>query len=147
MALPDHFRAALIELDVPLVRKIWAHVAAHLPQPRSDAEALTMAHRARSEAKSIPFRHRAYSHRWLLDNGYPSGLPDKLRPRAERMYPRIVEAVGIAVRVPEHRAELGKRIQTAMSDAVLEAYADKRTDSDFVRARMMEARQRQLRRE
>jgi hypothetical protein len=63
----------------------------------SDAEALVTLHHARTQAESIALKLRAWSHRWLLEHGYPSGLPDHLKPSAERIYPRVVEGVGISV--------------------------------------------------
>ncbi len=88
---------------------------------------------------------RAYSHRWLLDNGYPSALPDELRPKAERIYPRIVDAVGLSINTTSATFRpVAKLIHRAMSDAVLEAYADRKTDPGFVRSRMSEARKRIL---
>lgn len=135
-------RRCLEDGDVQGVRKLWAHLSPHLPQPVSDLDALKVMHMARTHAASVKFRLRAYSHHWLTEHGLPSGLPDHLRPRAERMYPRIVDAVGIAVksRLPDLRLEL----ETAMSAAVMEAYADNRKDPSFVKARMMEARERVL---
>lgn len=89
----------------------------------------------------MALRDRAYSHRWLIDNGYPSALPDDLKPKAERMYPRIVEGVGIAAKAS---SELMRPaipiIRRAMSDAVSEAYAERRTDPVYVKARILEAR-------
>lgn len=123
------------------IRALWAKVSPHLPQPASDAEALATIHRARTEARSIPLRLRAYSHRWLIDHALPSGLPDELKPRAERMYPRIVRAVGIAVRgISEAGRERAVLVREAMVDAVENAYADGITDSARVRALMTKAR-------
>src|SRR5882724_2493650 len=93
------FRRCLEECDISAVRKLWWHLAPNLHQPASDHEALATIHRARTEAAWMRLRPRAYSHRWLLDHGYPSALPDELKPKAERLYPRIVEAVGISVNV------------------------------------------------
>jgi len=89
----------------------------------------------------LTLKQRAYSHRWLLDHGYPSGLPDGLKPSAERLYPKVVEAVGIAVKgsSPIGR-QVAPLVQASMQNAVLEAYADKKTDPAFVKARMMDAR-------
>jgi hypothetical protein len=119
---------------------MWESIAPHLPQPRNDAEVLTSIHCARTYAQSIAFRLRAYSHAWLVERGLPSGLPDYLRPSAERMYPRVVDAVGIAVGAPPHRRELGLAVRHAMSDAVEDCYADGNKDPAFVKARMFEAR-------
>src|SRR6476620_6475738 len=92
-------RQCLEEANAPAVRKLWAEMCPHLPQPESDFEALACLHRARTEARSMPLNLRAYSHRWLLDRGFPSGLPDHLKPKADRLYPQVVSAVGIAVTV------------------------------------------------
>jgi hypothetical protein len=113
----EHFREALEQLDVPLVRKIWRHVFPNMPQPASDDEALISLHMARSAARSIGFRARAYSHVWLVERGFPSQLPDELRPRAERIYPVIVPTVGIAVR---HRTPVALAIRQSMEEAVLD---------------------------
>jgi hypothetical protein len=143
----DEISRCLATCDVTGMRRIWAHAAPKAPQPKTDHEALVMIHVARTKASSLSRRLRFYSHRWLLDNGYASLLPDELKPSAERMYPRIVEGVGIAVKgMTELTRAVAPIIQASMSDAVLEAYADKKTDPDFVKARMMEARQKTKRR-
>lgn len=137
-------RRALEDLDVPTVRRLWQHMAPHLSQPRDDAEALACMHRARTEARSISVIERAYSHRWLEDRGLPSGLPDELKPRAERLYPRIASAVGIAVSMRDKGlAPAAVEIRQAMEVAVLEAEADgKLLRASFVKGRMMAARER-----
>lgn len=141
----EEMRRCLVECDVVGIRKLWAHVSPNLHQPRTEHETLTTIHRARTEMPRIALRLRAYSHRWLLDHGYPSELPDELRPKAERIYPRIVEAVGISVTsTSEAFRPAAKLVERAMSDAVQEAYADGRTDPVFVRARMAEARARTI---
>lgn len=137
----DDFLRCLVECDVTGIRKLWAHVAPHLSQP-DDKDALVSIHHARTQAQSIPFKLRAYSHRWLVDQGYPSGLPDELKPRAERIYPVTQECVGIAAL---NKSPITHLTQAAMRDAVSEAYADKRTDPVFVKARMMEARETTIR--
>lgn len=133
-------RRCLEDCDVAGARKLWAQVAPHLPQPRNDAEALIALHHARTAANSIAFRLRAYSHRWLLDHGYPSGLPDELRPKAERMYPVIADGVGIACRASALMMPIAHLIRGRMSDAVMDAYADGRKEPAFVKNRMMQAR-------
>ena len=139
------FRRCLNDCDVAALRRLWSHCFPHLPQPRTDLQALIILHRARTEANSSPLRLRAYSHRWLEDNGHQSGLPDHLKPAAERIYPKIVDAVGISVRSLSSRlAAEAKAIQGVMSDAVAEAYADGRKEPEFVKKRMMEARERFL---
>lgn len=140
----DHsgdMQRCLRDLDVVGVRRLWREVSPYLPQPASDEEAVIALHHARTQSPFLRLKERAWSHRWLVDHGYPSGLPDELRPRAERMYPRIVDAVGISVRSRYPEIKVG--VARAMSDAVAECYVDKRTDVAFVRARMMEARERQ----
>jgi hypothetical protein len=145
MSTSDDFRRCLEELDVAGVRQLWHFVQPNLPQPATDLEALVTLHVARTQAASIRFRLRAYSHRWLTDGGYPSMLPDELRPRAERMYPKIADAVGISVnmRSPDMKP-LAVLIRQSMEDAVNECYADGKRDPVFVRARMMEARRNTL---
>jgi hypothetical protein len=139
--LHEHFRAALEALDIALLRKVWAHAMPHLPQLQTDEQALTAAHLARTAASSVRFKARAYSHAWLLERGLPSQLPDKLRPRAERLFPRVVDAVGIAVRAmnPDHKP-LARMIERAMSDAVADCYANGDRDPNIIKARMREAR-------
>jgi len=116
--MQDHFRAALESLDVALVRKLWRHVMPHLPQPTSDDEALICAHMARTVSRAIRFKLRAYSHAWLVERGFPSQLPDELKPRAERIFPITVSAVGIAVR---NVTPIALAIRASMEHAVLDA--------------------------
>jgi hypothetical protein len=129
-----------VELDVKGIRELWGKTPG-LPQPETDAEALASLHRARTQAESVPLKLRAYSHRWLQDNNLPSGLPDSLRPKAERIYPRVVDGVGISV----NASSLAMRpivpiVQRAMEDTVQEAYADGDTEPTLLKTRMMEAR-------
>ena len=135
------FSRCLAECDVQGIRRLWSHVSPHLPQPANDHDALVAIHHARTQANSFNLRLRAYSHRFLIDNGYPSGLPDYLKPRAERMYPRIEDGVGISV---GGTGEVGNMIapiiQGAMSDAVMDCYANGDKDPLIVKPRMFEAR-------
>jgi hypothetical protein len=138
------FRRCLETLDIAGVRTLWHRIAPHLPPPVSDRDCLIAVHHARTQANSIALKLRAYSHRWLLDHGMPSGLPDELKPTAERMYPRIVDGVGVAVRAStDYLRPVARAIQGAMTDAVMEAYADNKRDPVFVKQRMKEARERQ----
>ena len=130
--------------DADGARRLWAYMYPGLPQPKSDHEALVVLHMARTAAISITLKLRAYSHRWLLDHGFPSQLPDELKPLAERLYPKVVTAVGLSVNT---ESELLKpvmaEIQKAMEGAVLEAYGDgKEGDIPHIRKRMKEARER-----
>lgn len=113
----EHFRQALEDLDVPLLRKVWAHSNSHLPQPRDDGEALIVAHMARSGSESISFKARAYSHAWLVERGYPSQLPDQLRPRAQQICPVTVPTAALAV---YNRTPVALAIRTSMEHAVLD---------------------------
>lgn len=137
----------LRECDVMGAWRVWAHAAPGMPQPKTEAEAETILHHARSQMMALPFRARAYSHAWLIERGLPSGLPDYLRGKAERMYPRIVEGVGIAVKTQsEWMRPALEPMRRAMETAVLEAYADGRKDPDYVKARIQEARRREQKR-
>lgn len=139
----SEFRRCLEECDIDGVRKLWAHVSPHLPQPTSHADTLVIIHRARTQTNSIALNLRAYSHRWLLDQGYSSGLPDELKPSAERLYPKVTGAVGLSINVGSPWLKpIVPIVRGAMQDAVLEAEADgKLDDASHVKRRMMEARE------
>lgn len=132
--------------DVAGLRKAWKHFAPNMPQPKTFEAAEIVLHHARTQAQSVTLGARAYSHKWLTERGLPSGLPDHLKPSAERLYPRIVLAVGIATR--DKLDEAGLEIRRAQELAVLEAEADgKLADAPYVKGRMLLARhkaQRQL---
>ncbi len=137
-------RRCLIELDYEGIVLIWSHLKPGAPVPKNRAEAVLALHLGRTAANSVPMRLRAYSHRWLIDNGYPSQLPDRLRPRAERLYPKATGSVGISVNSKYPVVQTA--IQDAMVNAVLEAYADgHQEEPEIVKARMQEARQRERR--
>jgi hypothetical protein len=136
------FRQCLLDVDIATMRKLWKHVAPHLPQPGPDSDVEISIHHARTVAKSIGFKARAYSHSWLSERGLPSGLPDDMRPAAERLYPRITPAVGLSVNFRSLELQPIKPIvHDAMRDAILEVHADgKIEDSPLVKQRMAEAR-------
>ncbi len=138
----EAFRRALIDLDIEALRAHWSSVAPHLP-PATERDALICAHMARTEARTIPPRQRYHSHHWCLDHGYPSQLPDRLRAPAERMYPRKVDAVGVAVR--SQFPEVRDAITGAMSDAVADCYANGDRDPLIVKPQMLAARARERR--
>lgn len=141
MSFEAEFRRCLIELDVIGACNLWFEAAPGLPQPKNNAEAIVTLHYARTQAESIPDKLRCYSHAWLCERNLPSGLPDALKPKADRLYPRIVKAVGIAVKALSAANEAQARaIAKAMSDAVAECYADGVTDPAVVKARMEAAR-------
>jgi hypothetical protein len=140
-------RRCMEALDVPGMRALWAKQSPHLDQPKSDEDALVALHMARTGSEFLAFKHRAYSHAWLSERGLPSQLPDRLKPRAERLYPRAVSAVGISFRVRDPLLKPAyDMIRGAMEGAVLEADADGRIeDSPFVKARMNEAKDKERR--
>lgn len=140
------FRLALEQGDVALLRQAWATLFPHLPQPADDAQAEIVMHRARTEAVSIPLRQRAYSHRWLVERLLPSGLPDDLRPKAERMYPIISSGVGISVKASSTWMQpAADEVRQAMEVAVMDAHSDGRLeDVVFVRSQMESARAKTL---
>lgn len=142
--MTDHaaeFRRCLIDLDVIGVCDLWFHVAPGMPQPKNNEEALISLHHARTQAGSIPVRLRCWSHSWLVERGLPSGLPDWLKAKADRLYPRRAEAVGISVKAfSAGGVERARAIEKAMSDAVAECYADGERDPGIIKARMAEAR-------
>jgi hypothetical protein len=141
------FRIALEEGDVAMCQKAHARLFPHLPAAPDFASAEIQMHMARTQVDWLDLKKRAYSHRWLQERGYPSQLPDHLKPKAERLYPIIAEAVLVSAN--SNSAILKPAmpiIQKAMCDAVEEAAADgKLSDSEFVKARMGEARRRSMR--
>lgn len=140
------FRNLLEAGDVEGLRASWSSLFSGMPQPETREQAEIAMHYARTQANSIALRARAYSHRWLTERDLLSGLPDVLRPSAERMYPVVAAAVGISVNThnPFLRPAMAE-VQGSMENAVMDAYADGRTDPVFVTARMNEARDRTMR--
>jgi hypothetical protein len=141
----SEFRAALEAGDFKELRRISEQAEPHLPR-LSDAQAEKVMHDARTRAESMPLPKRLWSHRWLTERGHDSGLPDRLRPSGEQVCPRIVSAVGISVKTSSQIiAPAAEAIRNEMEMAVREADADGRLeDSPFVKARILEARQRAL---
>jgi hypothetical protein len=141
MNLHEVMRRALEEHDILTCCKLWEQVAPHLPQPKNELEARITMHHACTQAHNVNLRSRAYSHRWLLDHGYPSGLPDELKPKAERMFPHIVDAIGIACGSASSAMKpVVEHVQRAMENVVLEHYADGVHDPKIIKPRMLEAR-------
>lgn len=140
MAARDEFQAALAESDFRKLRRISEAQEPHLPR-LSDKQAELIMHQARTASRSLPLKARAWSHRWLCERGEESLLPDRLRPSAEQICPRVALGVGLAVKTSPDLAEAGRIIRGAMEDAVLDAEAHgKLADGVFVRARILEAR-------
>lgn len=142
MSVASEMRDCLSRGDADGLVRLWASSAPHLSQPVGPGQAQFMLHRARTEADCLPLAQRLYSHAWLTERGFPSGLPDELRPKVERVSPIIIDAVGISVSARSQSAKpLAEAIRRAMSDAVVEMYADGVKDPVRVKARMMEARE------
>src|SRR5262245_17908698 len=140
--MPDHsaeFRRCLVDCDTEQIVKIWKHVAPDQPCPETPEQALICIHMARTAAERMVFRFRAYSHAWLRERGIKSLLPDKLLPRADRMYPKIVSAVGICVASPSnHKTAYHHHVSTALCDIVEHFYADGIQDTARIHAAMKE---------
>ncbi len=136
------FRRALVDLDVSLIRRVWKYVAAHLPQPTSDHEALIALHVARTASESVSTPLRIYSHKWLAERNLPSQLPDHLLQPADRRYPVVVGAVGISVN--SQHIEVKNGVHGVMQEAVLDCYGNGDEDPKIVKPRMMAARKREL---
>lgn len=140
------FRRCLVELDVAGMRKLWAYIAPHLPQMATDAETLHAIHRARTQAESIPLNARAWSHRWLIDHGHESGLPDHLKPTAERIYPRIAEAVGLSVNFTSpFLRPIAAEVRGAMETVVLDEYNGSVVNVDRLKRGLQSAREKTMR--
>lgn len=102
-------------------------------------------HAARTAAETVTFRKRAYSHSWLLERGYQSNLPDRLKPSAERIYPRVAEGVGISCKTDKEWLKPALvEVQGAMSDAVEDCFANGDRDPVTVKSRMLEVRKETL---
>jgi len=139
-------RRALEAHDVVTCCRLWAQVAPYLPQPKDELEARITMHYACTVANNIAPRSRYYSHRWLLDHGKPSGLPDELKPKAERMFPKIVDAIGIACGVGSAELKpLEAIMRGAMEIVVLEHYAEGIRDPAIIKPRMLEAKKNAIR--
>jgi len=133
--------------DVDGLRAYWSRMCPHMPQPEDRASAEAMMHLARTASVRIPFRARAYSHAWLCEREIPSQLPDELKPRAERIYPRVTKAVGISVNTQNPYLEPAMvEVRQAMEQAVLEVHADVGLDdSALVQKQMFAAHHRAMR--
>lgn len=142
----SEFRALLEAGDIDGLRRHWAAAMPGLPQPDSREKAEIAMHYARTTAESIALRARAWSHRWLSERGLPTGLPDELRPKAERMFPAVAEAVMISVNFSNPLLKpAAAEVRRAMEGAVMDCYTSGKREPGFVTARMNEARERTLR--
>lgn len=142
----SEFRLLLESGDVEGCRRYWYKHAPGMPQLATYEQAEVSMHMARTAAKSIKFRLRAYSHRWLTERNLPSQLPNSLRLAAERIYPTVVEAVGISVNFRSPiLAPAAAEVRAAMEDVVQDSFANGDRDPVLVRSRMFEAKDRMLR--
>jgi hypothetical protein len=122
------FRRCLLELDVAGIIALHRHTAPHLPEP-TPIQALISLHQARTMAKSIPEKLKAYSRRWLEER---ARMPSA---------PVIAEAVGIAVKCSDpglHAALEGgmtRTVRAALADGVAAA------DAKTLRPLIMDARE------
>jgi hypothetical protein len=145
----NEFAQLLAAGDVDAVVAAWAKIFPNDTPPASRGEAEVTMHFARTVSAALIDRQRAWSHRWLLDHGWPSGLPDDMLPRAERLYPRAVEAVGIgsAMRLPTTvplRAVMEEQVQDSYATSrILRMPADER--AALVSGRMLDARAKERR--
>lgn len=139
-------RALLEAGDVAGCRAYFAANAPHLAEPMTLDQAEIAMHHARTAANSVSFKARAYSHRWLMERDLPSGLPDALKPRADRLYPQRAVGVGISVNFKSPWMKGAENeVRGAMEAAVLDAHADGRIeDSMYVSRRMREAKARAM---
>lgn len=144
----DAMRQCLIELDARRARTIWHVIAPHLPRCDSDADMLTTLHVMRTAESHLtrwfPRHLRFYSHRWLLDQGLPSLLPDHLKPSAERMYPKKMRVLGYApagAAGEEACAMIGAAMFTKFAELEADGTTDKaRAEPEIQRARFKERR-------
>jgi hypothetical protein len=146
MSVEAQFRAALREGDFHLLRVLHSAAFPHLPAPESDDAAEVSLHMARTQSDWLADRARCYSHAWLAERGLPSQLPDELKPKADRLYPRIVEAVFVSANTNSALLKpVAMQVQRSMCDAVEDCFANGDRDPALVRTRMAEARARTFR--
>ena len=143
------FHQALVAGDVARCREIWAVVGKHLPQPKNLGEAKVIMHRARTEAKNISLSKRVFSHDWLTERNYPSGLPDELKPKRDQVVPRLVSAVGVSINTYSKlidRKEECKELQSVMAQAAGEMIDAGIFDKARTQKRMWDAKDQWIRR-
>ena len=139
------FRQLLEDGDVNGLRRHWASFLPGMPQPETFEQAQITMHLARTASTSVAFRFRAYSHRWLEERGLPSQLPDNLKPKAERIYPRVVEGVVVSVNFRSaYLQTAADEVRASINDAIEDCYAERKTDAVFVRRQMDAARHRTM---
>lgn len=144
MAASD-LRALLEAGDVEQCRAHFAAHAPHLPQAETREQAEIVMHTARTMTKGLTLRARAWSHRWLRERGLPSSLPDELKPKAERIYPRVVEGVLISVLNRRGMEEAKPLVEADIAEVVADAYARGKTDPAYISGLMADAKARSIR--
>lgn len=146
MRYTAQFRQALAEGNYMDMWQLMIVAFPGAPAPKTPEQAEIIMHRIRTETESISNRLRCYSDCWLVERNYPSALPDKLKPLSMRLYPRVVDGVGIAVRMPKIFQEIGIQVQASMEGAVEELAADRKDLSDrpLVHGLMFERRRHTL---
>lgn len=143
------FLRCLNDLDLVAARRLWA---VHYPNDdaiRTDFEAAAVLHCARTLNSRVPERKRLYSHNWLLDHGLPSGLPEALKPRAERAEAQYIDSVIIGrVDDPDSfLAPIWRVVQARMERRCAELQADGlMKDPAKLRALLLEARDDEIKR-
>lgn len=133
-------RRCLNDCDVAAARQLWHLIAPKAPAPKTDYDALCVIHYARTISLTVNLRLKAYSHHWLIDHGLPSGLPEELRNKADRLYPQISDSVGVACK--SSFPEVANAVQSAMNSAVIDCYDEGRREPDYVKPLMTERRMR-----
>lgn len=144
MAASD-LRALLEAGDVEQCRAHFAAHAPHLPQAETREQAEIVMHTARTMTKGLTLHARAWSHRWLCERGLPSSLPDELKPKAERIYPRVVEGVLISVLNRRGMEEAKPLVEADIAEVVADAYSRGKTDPDYISGLMADAKARSMR--
>lgn len=141
----SEFRLLLEAGDVEGCRRYWHKHAPSMPQLATYEQAEVSMHMARTAAKSVEFRLRAYSHRWLVERMLPSQLPVALKPAAERICPVVVEAVGVSINFRSALlAPAAEEVQGAMNAVIEDCFANGDRDPTLVRGRMFEAKDRTM---
>lgn len=92
---------ALEEGDVKFILRNWSTLFPAYPAPKDEEEAEITLHVARTAAQSVQMELRNYSHKWLMERGYPSMLPQHLREIA------VKGQTGIGVSL---RGSIGQRL-------------------------------------
>lgn len=144
MSATSAMRETLATGDVPRLMSIWGAINPAMPQPESYEEGEVILHQARTSAESVALEKRLYSHAFLDERGYPSGLPDALRPPRERKGPSVIfSAVLVAVGTTstrEDRRQEARAIEAVMSQAAGEMVSSGILDRDRIVAHMWQAR-------